>query len=145
MDDVLLNKAAIIERCLERIDEEYRGHEHELADNHTRQDAIVLNLLRACEAAIDAAMHVVRVARLGIPQRSRDAFEMMFDAKLLDATLNTRLQAMVGFRNIAIHRYREIELPILRAILEQRLDDLRSFAGRLVELAGNTPDQADPA
>ena len=105
----------------------------------------MLNLLRACEAAIDAAMHVVRVERLGIPQRSRDAFEMMFDAKLLDATLNTRLKAMVGFRNIAIHRYREIELPILRAILEQRLDDLRSFAARLVELAGSTPDQADPA
>lgn len=143
MDDVLLNKAAIIERCLQRVDEEYRGHEQELADDYTRQDAIVLNLLRACEASIDAAMHVVRVRRLGIPQRSRDAFEMMHRARLLDSTLNERLQAMVGFRNIAIHRYREIELPILRAILERRLGDLRAFAGRLIELAGEESKPGD--
>lgn len=144
MDDVLLNKTAIIERCLRRIDEEYRGHEDELAENYTRQDAIVLNLLRACEAAIDSAMHVVRIYRLGVPQRSRDAFEMMSRAELLDATLGTRLQAMVGFRNIAIHRYREIELPILQAILERRLDDLRRFAVRLIELAGHPPKNTDP-
>ena len=48
MDDVLLNKAAIIERCLQRISEEYQGHENELETNYTRQDSIILNLLRAC-------------------------------------------------------------------------------------------------
>lgn len=57
-DDVLLNKAAIIERCLQRIHEEYSGHESALETDYTRQDAIVLNLQRACEAAIDLAMHV---------------------------------------------------------------------------------------
>ncbi|MDX8397225.1 MAG: hypothetical protein R8K49_02775 [Mariprofundaceae bacterium] len=31
MDDVLLNKAAIIERCLKRMQEEYIGYEGELA------------------------------------------------------------------------------------------------------------------
>lgn len=76
-DDVLLNKAASIERCLKRIDEEYRGHEPEFETNQTRQDALVLNLLRACETAIDAAMHLVRVRKLGLPQESRDAFNML--------------------------------------------------------------------
>ena len=47
-DDVTLNKAASIERCLDRVRQEYAGHEDELATNFTRQDAIVLNLLRAC-------------------------------------------------------------------------------------------------
>jgi len=70
MDEVLLGKAAIIERCLRRIDEEYRGHEDELATNFTRQDSILLNLQRACEASIDAAMHLVRLHRLGIPTAS---------------------------------------------------------------------------
>lgn len=66
-DDVLLKKVAIIERCLKRVEEEYRGHEQELVTNCTRQDAIVLNLLRASEPAIDLAMHLVRVKRLGLP------------------------------------------------------------------------------
>ena len=43
-DDVLLNKAGSIERCLKRILEEYRGHEAELESNFTRQDALLLNL-----------------------------------------------------------------------------------------------------
>ncbi|MDQ6954594.1 MAG: hypothetical protein Q9M20_04045 [Mariprofundaceae bacterium] len=30
MDDILLNKVAMIERCLKRIDEDYTGHEGEL-------------------------------------------------------------------------------------------------------------------
>ena len=51
-DDVLLNKAAIIERCLKRIEDEYRGHENEIERNFTRQDSIVLNLLRACKRLI---------------------------------------------------------------------------------------------
>lgn len=56
-DDVVLNKVAIIERCVARAREEYADNEANLVGNQTRQDAIVLNLQRACEAAIDLAMH----------------------------------------------------------------------------------------
>ena len=134
MDDVLLNKAAVIERCLARIAEEYEGHEDELETNYTRQDAIVLNLQWACEASIDAAMHLVRTNRLGLPQRTRDAFILLEGAGRLSSDLSRRLQAMVGFRNIAVHQYQELQIPILRAIVEQRLEDFRTFAGLLVEL-----------
>ena len=134
MDDVLLNKAAMIERCLGRIAEEYHGHEHELENNFSRQDAIVLNLQRACEAAIDAAMHVVRIRKLGIPQQSRDAFVMMQEASLLDMDLASRMQAMVGFRNIAVHDYCKLDIEILRSILNERLDDFRDYCFRLTQL-----------
>lgn len=135
MDDVLLNKAAIIERCLKRITEEYRGHAGELETNFTRQDAIVLNLQRACEAAIDAAMHLVRVRRLGIPQSGRDAFTWLEKDGILSPQLSENLRKMVGFRNIAVRAYQEISVAALRSILEHRLDDLRAFARRLIELA----------
>ncbi len=134
MDDVLLNKAAIIERCLRRIAQEYLGHEAELATDFTRQDAVVLNLLRACEASIDAAMHLVRCRRLGLPQSGRDAFALLAQASLIPSELAKSLQKMVGFRTLAVHAYQEISLPILQAILEQRLEDLRAFARYLVEL-----------
>ncbi|MBI2320124.1 MAG: DUF86 domain-containing protein [Betaproteobacteria bacterium] len=109
-DDVLLNKAAIIERCLRRIGEEYQGHEPELDANFTRQDAIILNLLRACEASIDAAMHIVRQRRLGLPQESREAFRLLEGAGLLTEELSGDMQKMVGFRNIAVHDYRKINV-----------------------------------
>ena len=135
MDEVLLGKAAIIERCLRRIDEEYRGHESELASNFTRQDSILLNLQRACEASIDAAMHLVRLHRLGIPGESREGFSLLVRAGLLEAGLGGHLQTMVGFRNIAVHNYRELDLDMVRNILAHRRDDLRAFAAWLLELA----------
>jgi len=139
MDDVLLNKLATIERCLQRINEEYVGHEDELEDNFTRQDSIILNLQRACEASIDAAMHVVRVRKLGVPQKSRDAFVMLFDAGVLDKGLATRMQAMVGFRNVAVHNYKALDMAILRSVLHGRLGDFKLFAqSTLASVEGGT-------
>lgn len=131
-DDVLLNKASTIERCLGRILEEYRGHEAELETNFTRQDALLLNLLRACEASIDAAMHLVRLRKLGLPQESREAFRMLEQGRVLTPDLSLRLQKMVGFRNIAVHNYASLDIAIVRAIVEDRLDDFREYARLLI-------------
>lgn len=57
-NDVILNKIRIIERCLKRINEEYANTPLNL-ENFTKQDSIILNIQRACEAAIDLGMHVV--------------------------------------------------------------------------------------
>lgn len=135
-DDVLLNKAAVIERTLRRIAEDYEGAEDLLETDVRRQDAIVLNLQRACQAAIDAGMFLVRKQRLGLPQASREAFVLLEEAGWLPAESSARLQAMVGFRNIALHDYQRLSLPILRSILDHRLDDLRNFARLLVNAAG---------
>ena len=133
MDEVLLGKAAIIERCLARIHEEYDGHEEELETNFTRQDALLLNIQRACEAAIDGAMHLVRIHRLGIPTDSRQAFTHLVSARILTAGQGKNLAAMVGFRNIAVHNYREIDLNVVRAIVKERLADLADFAALMLK------------
>ena len=94
-DDVVLDKAAIIERRIARVREEYAGDPRNLTDNITRQDSIILNLQRACEAAIDLAMHVVRCRRLGIPQETRDAFRLLQESGVLSPPLADRLMRMV--------------------------------------------------
>ena len=66
-DEVVLNKAATIERCLQRVLNEYAGDKQNLVENQTKQDAIMLNLQRACEVAIDLAMYVVSQRKLGVP------------------------------------------------------------------------------
>ncbi|MEK6210307.1 MAG: DUF86 domain-containing protein [Pseudomonadota bacterium] len=134
-DDVLLNKAASIERCLNRIDEEYRGHEQEFETNFTRQDALMMNLLRASETSIDAAMHIVRVRKLGLPQESKDAFKMLALAGIVPPELSVQLQKMIGFCNIAIHNYAQLDLNIVRSIIEQQLGDFRELARLLIRIA----------
>ena len=130
IDDIDLNKAAIIRRCLKRISEDYRGNPSRL-DDFTIQDSIVLNLLRACEAAIDLAMHRVAQGRFGIPQTSRDSFQLLAQNGILSHASATAMKHMVGFRNIAVHNYQNIQLPILQAIVEKHLVDFESYLGEL--------------
>ena len=128
-DDVCLNKAAIIERCLRRILEEYESAP--ALDNQTRFDALVLNIERACQAAIDLAMHLVAIRRLGMPQTSGDAFSLLESAGLLSDELARSLRAMTGFRNIAIHQYQDLDKEIVRRIATVGWLDLVRFCEAL--------------
>ncbi|MCI1280046.1 MAG: DUF86 domain-containing protein [Nitrospira sp.] len=135
-DDVILNKAASIERCLRRITEEFAGDRQNLAANQTKQDAIVLNLQRACETAIDLAMYVISQRRLGLPQESRDAFALLQTAGILPSELAGRMQRMVGFRNVAVHEYTRLNLDIVLTIITKHLDDFRTFSSTIVKACG---------
>ena len=132
-DDVILNKATSIERCLQRIFEEHAGDDNNLFTNQTKQDAIVLNLQRACETAIDLAMYVVNQRRLGVPQESRDAFTLLQTAGILLPDLATRMQKMVGFRNVAVHEYTRLNLDVVHAIITKQLEDFRTFSSTIVK------------
>ena len=123
IDDVILNKIEIIKRCIRRVEEEYDGNPKNL-ENYTKQDSITLNIQRACEAVIDLGMHVIAERDLGIPQTSRDTFEILQDNKIISPEMSERLKAMIGFRNIAIHNYQRLNLKIVQAIIEKDLKDL---------------------
>jgi len=133
-DDILLNKIAIIERCLKRIGEDYRNDKEGIRKDFTRQDAIILNLQRACEAAIDAAMHLVRINKLGLPQQSREAFQLLEQSNILSEEHSKRMQAMVGFRNIVVHNYQKLSLEILESILDDRLGDFTDYVKVIINV-----------
>jgi len=134
IDNIILNKTAIIERCIKRIQEEYQGFEDELATNHTRQDSIILNLERLCQSAIDLAAHLVRIKKLSIPQDSRELFQMLEQNDLISETLSHNLQSMVGFRNLAVHDYQKLNLDIVRAIINRHLTDFQAFSKKILQV-----------
>lgn len=131
-DDVLINKAATIERCVTRAREEYATNPAEFATDFTRQDAAILNIQRACEAALDMGQHLIRRERLGVPQSSRDVFLLLAQGGWIDATLADRLKRMVGFRNIAVHDYQALQLSITVNIIEKHLDDFLRYSQTLL-------------
>ncbi|WP_250458591.1 type VII toxin-antitoxin system HepT family RNase toxin [Microbulbifer litoralis] len=69
-----------IERCVQRVREEYDKNPDTFAEDHTRQDAAILNIQRACEAALDMRQHLIQAEGLGIAQSSRDIFQLLADA-----------------------------------------------------------------
>ncbi len=129
LDDILFNKSAIIRRCINRIREEY--HASPDLSNYTNVDAMVLNIERACQATIDMATHIIAKKKLGIPQSSADAFLLLFNNKIIDDKLLHSLQAMSGFRNIAVHEYQTLDNSILKYIGEEGYKDFEIFCKTL--------------
>ncbi|MBW2011576.1 MAG: DUF86 domain-containing protein [Deltaproteobacteria bacterium] len=128
-DDVLFNKVAIIERCLRRIKQEYALCPD--LNNYTHIDAITLNLERACQAAIDMAMHLLAREHLGIPQSSAHAFELLYKAGKIDSSLARAMKSMVGFRNIAVHEYQSLNPDIFHYVVKEGYKDFIRFCEQL--------------
>lgn len=128
---VIINKYEIIKRCINRINEEYADNPDSLED-YRKEDCIVLNLQRACEAVIDIAMYEVSTKRLGVPQSKREAIELLYKNNLIEEKCYNNIKNMIGFRNIALHDYRKIEPEILQDVIENHLKDLEDFAKNFI-------------
>lgn len=124
MDDVLLNKIDSLERCLNRINEEFAK---DWKENFTFQDALLLNMERACQLSIDMAAHLVRKEKLGLPKFSSALFDLLGENDIISLEVAESMKRMVGFRNISVHEYGKLNLAIVENIVLNELDVFKSF------------------
>ncbi|MEX1058341.1 MAG: DUF86 domain-containing protein [Natronospirillum sp.] len=134
-DDVILNKCATIERCINRVLEEWENAGKDFDSDYTRQDAAILNIQRACEAAIDSGQYLIRKNHWGVPQSARDVFTLLSENDAISQDLAEAMKNMVGFRNIAVHSYQALALPVVKAIIEHHLTDFTVFRQHLLQRA----------
>ncbi len=128
MNDGGAQKITSLQRCVARAREAYAAAGAEVRTNYNLQDAAILNIIRACDTAIDLANMAIRERHFGIPNENRESFAILVRESIVSADLGNRLKRMVGFRNLAVRRYRELDLDILDAVIRKNLDDLLTFA-----------------
>ena len=128
MNEVLAQKVTSLQRCVARAREARAEAGADFRTSYNLQDAAILNVIRACDTAIDLANMLIRRRRLGIPSESRESFAILSREKTIPVDLGERLQKMVGFRNIAVHQYRDLDIDIVETVIARRLDDLLGFA-----------------
>lgn len=126
--NIVARKLATLERCVTRAREEYELAGDRFRNDFTHQDAAVLNVTRACESAIDLANMAIRKHRLGVPADARESFALLERGGLISADQSARLQRMVGFRNIAVHQYQDLNIDIVESVIRDGLEDLVGFA-----------------
>ena len=130
-DEVVIQKLASIDRCLAAV-RRYVGDDLSRLEEAMVLDAVVLNLQRACEMAIDAACREVSRRGLGVPADSADAFTILERESILSASVAKRMRRMVGFRNVAVHEYRRLDPAIVRTVVEHRLGDFEALCRDLL-------------
>jgi uncharacterized protein YutE (UPF0331/DUF86 family) len=134
MNDVAASKKESIERCIKQIHSYYHLPDTvPFEKNFLKQDAIAINIQRACEQAIDLANHTIRKYRLGMPKNSRDSFKILAEHQIISAAIEKKLYNMIGFRNILVHEYQRLDLTIMTHIIKHNLDDLLLFSDCLFD------------
>jgi uncharacterized protein YutE (UPF0331/DUF86 family) len=139
MNDIVINKIQSIQRCVERAREEYHADPAGFATNFTRQDAAVLNVLRACEQAIDLANHIIRTRKMGIPASSAQSFELLQQKSVIDPPLAESLTMMIHFRNAVTHQCQRMDIQNFQKVITSRLNGLIQFGGCILKLINQTP------
>ena len=79
----------------------------------------------AIEATIDIGNHIIADLQLGQVEVSRDVAYLLADAGKISPELRETWTRMIGFRNILVHDYLDIDRRIVYEVLQNHLDDLR--------------------
>lgn len=124
--DLIAKKLAFIEACVTDL----RSHSRpERIENDIKEERFIAHTLQiAIQAALDVASHIVSDKRLEEPRTNRELFDLLAKDGWISPDQRQTLRNMVGFRNIVVHGYENVDLQILRDILENHLDDLLNFA-----------------
>ena len=85
------------------------------------------------EALQDMGNHIIADLELGVVDRSRDVPEIFTNQRWIDETMKDTWIRMIGFRNILVHDYLEVDRRIVYEILQNRLDDLKQVRDVFVQ------------
>lgn len=121
-----------LHRILRRVSDDVRrlrrlapADPQELLRDEVRLGYCKYLFVTAIEGCIDAAQHVVASEGYRAPTDNADAMRLLARHDHLDHDLAERLAQAVGFRNILVHGYRDVDDRVVVANL-----------GRLVDLDG---------
>jgi len=132
MDRELIQaKLESLRRCVQRIRDKTPASAQILLDDFDLQDIISVNLERAVQLCVDIAAHLIADSKEAMPTTMADGFDILQKLDIIPAELALRLRKAVGFRNISVHAYQEIDWEIVYAIITSRLDDFTSLAQRV--------------
>ncbi len=123
--ELVAKKLAFVETCVRQL--RTLARPERLAEDVREQRFVEHTLQLAIQAALDVASHLVSDERLGEPETNREVFRLLERAGIVAADLGGRLEQMAGFRNVVVHLYQEVDLGIVRDVVENRLDDLLEF------------------
>lgn len=133
---VIERKLDSLRRCLQRVEERCPASPEALAEDVDAQDIVSLNLTRAVQLCVDLGAHLLTDLGGPPPESMGATFSNLSRAGVLPQDIATRLRRAVGFRNLAVHNYDEIDWRIVHAIATTHADDFRVFARHISDSLG---------
>jgi uncharacterized protein YutE (UPF0331/DUF86 family) len=119
-------------------------HREQSASDERRADPLWLPgvkylMIAAIEGCIDVAQHACSSEKWGPPRDNGDAMRILGDREVLTTATADAMRRAVGFRNVLVHEYVEVDDDVVRARLSD-LTDLDRFVSEVAAwITGGTP------
>lgn len=134
--EVIGVKLESLRRCVQRIEDKTPETAQALLEDNDLQDIICINLERAVQICVDLASHIIADSDMPAAGSMGESFEQLCKLNLISDELTVRMKKAVGFRNVAVHAYQEINWNIVYAIITTRLSDFVDYAKAVSRAAG---------
>jgi uncharacterized protein YutE (UPF0331/DUF86 family) len=132
MDQRVINqKLESLRRCIKRIENKRPANAAELGNDIDLQDILSVNLERAIQLCVDIGAHIIASTERETPDTMGETFQTLAEMEVLESDTANIMKKAVGFRNIAVHNYEEINWSIVFSICTKQIDDFKRFAGEI--------------
>ena len=129
---LVAKKLALIESCVRELRTLARP---DAMRQDLRERRFVEHTLQiAIQAVLDVASHIVSDERLGEPETNRGLFDLLAQTGRLSTELASTMRDMVGFRNVVVHGYQDVDLRVVEDVMRNHLDDLLAFVAAIRKL-----------
>lgn len=113
--DRILEKMDELEKYLRELDEYLPEEEEKYLNSGLIKRACERAFQLASENLLDICNLIISEKGFGIPTDSKDCIRKLAENGVISGSLSTRLEELVGFRNLLVHQY-------------GRLDDSRAYS-----------------
>lgn len=135
-NEIIRSKLIRLNGHLTRIEEKRPQPLNSILTDPDVQDILSHNLEKAVQICIDIASHIC-ASHGRAPQTSSEAFLILAELGLIDKALADKLVLAVGFRNVSVHEYAEIDWVIVMKIAVDGVEDLKSFGMSVASLVAD--------
>jgi len=129
---IIAKKIDSILRCLNRIQQRLPETEADFIKDYDAQDVVVLNLTRAVQMNVDIATHILANTDLAVPTTMAEAFTNLERLHIITPEIADKMRRSVGYRNIAVHNYDDIDLTITYEIARLHLEDFKDYLKQII-------------
>jgi uncharacterized protein YutE (UPF0331/DUF86 family) len=124
---LIVAKASKVQSHLGRVRDKRSVSLDEFLTDLDRQESILFNLQMAVQNCIDMAGHIISDQDLGVAGSTNEMFYMLQEGGYLTPKLTEKMVAAVGFRNLIVHEYGNIDLRKVYQIAHHDIEDLEHY------------------
>lgn len=128
MNEIIKRLAVLIREQLADITKMGAGVEYEAFQRDKKlRKAIEWSIVSAVETCVNIGRHIISQKSYRIPENSREVFEVLAENGVISELVLKKMKMAVGYRNMAIHRYGDIDTHTTYVIMKKNYKDIEEL------------------